>query len=398
MKINRSRIIFVLFTLAAAALLIFALRPSPPKVEIAQVDRGRLVVTVDEEGEARAHDRFVIAAPIAGRLTRVELHEGDAVGLGQVVAAINPLPLDQREREELLARIQSAEALRLEADAQVAHVQADYEQARRERERGDRLVRGGLVSTQSVEQARNLEATSLSELEAARFKATAAASNVREAKAGLVALEAEPKGPSRTVRLHSPVKGKVLRIVEKSERVVASGAPLLILGDPNKLEVVTDFLSTDAVKIRAGMPVILEGWGGDRQIRARVRIVEASAFTKVSALGIEEQRVNVVADLIDSPGPIGDGYRVEARIVIWEGEQVLKAPSSALFRHGAGWSLFGVEDGRLRRFDVETGHRSQFETEILQGLEAGEAVVLHPTNELTEGMRVEPRSLSPARL
>lgn len=391
MRVRKGYVISILIMLGVAGLLIIALRPSPMKVEAARVGRGPLRVTVEEEGETRAHDRFVVAAPIAGRLTRVELHEGDAVARGQVVARINPLPLDQREREELLARIQVTEALRHESDAHVAHVHADYEQARRERERAERLAKDGLISTQALEQSRNAETTSANELEAARFKAAAAASDVKVARAGLVALELERGGASRVVRLHSPVSGRVLRIIEKSERVVTSGAPLVILGDPHQIEVVADFLSTDVVKIKAGMPVLLEGWGGEPSLRGRVRVVEASAFTKVSALGIEEQRVNVVADFVDPPGPLGDGFRVEAQVILWEGEQVLKAPSSALFRHGDGWSVFVVEEGRARRRHVETGHRSQLETEILQGIEAGAAVILHPTNELADGMRVEVR-------
>jgi len=391
MRARKSHVISIVLVFIVAGLLITALRPSPMKVEAARVERGPLRVTVEEEGETRAHDRFIVAAPITGRLTRVELEDGDAVALGQVVASINPLPLDEREREELQARVKAAEALKLEADQRTAHTQADYEQARRERERAERLARDGLISTQALEQARNFEATSASELAAAKFKAAAAASEVKVAKAGLIAIEAERSGASRLVRLRSPISGRVLRIIEKSERVVTAGTPLVTLGDPSKLEAVADFLSTDAVKIKAGMPVVLEGWGGEPSLRGRVRVIEASAFTKVSALGIEEQRVNVVADFVDPPGPLGDGFRVETQVILWEGEQVLKVPSSALFRHGDGWSVFVIENGRARRRDVETGHRSQLETEIERGVEEGDVVILHPANQLADSARVEPR-------
>jgi HlyD family secretion protein len=183
----------------------------------------------------------------------------------------------------------------------------------------------------------------------------------------------------------------VLRIAEKSERVVAAGTPIIVLGDPNKLEVVVDLLSTDAVKVKPGMMVLLQGWGGEGDLRARVRTVESSAFTKVSALGIEEQRVNIVADFLDPPGALGDGYRVEARIIIWESEDALKVPSSALFRQGDGWGVFVIEGDRARTRGVEIGHRSQFEVEILGGVVEGEQVILHPANQIADGARVEVR-------
>lgn len=391
MKVKRGQIISTVVLLALAGMVVTALLPSSIKVEAARATRGPLRVTIDEEGEARAHDRFVIAAPVAGRLVRVELHDGDAVKAGQVVAVIEPSPLDPREREEVVARVQSAEALKREADERVGHAQADYDQARRERERAERLARDGLVSTQSFEQAKNAETTSANELAAARFKAQAAASDVKVARAGLIAIDAERKDAARLVSLRSPAGGRVLRVIEKSERVVAVGTPVIVLGDPNKLEIVVDVLSTDAVKVKPGAIVLLDDWGEEASLRARVRTVEYSAFTKVSALGIEEQRVNIVADFVDPPGRLGDGYRVEARIIIWESKDALKVPSSALFRHGEGWSVFVIEEGRARRREVETGHRSQFEVEILRGVEEGEQIILHPPNQITDGAAVEVR-------
>ena len=389
MKVKRGQIISIVVVLALAGLVVIALLPSPIKVEAARVTRGPLRVTIDEEGEARAHDRFVIAAPIAGHLARVELHDGDGVKAGQVVAVITPSPLDPREREEVVARVQSAEALKREADERVDQARADYEQARRERERSARLARDGLVSIQSLEQAKNTEVISANELEAAKFKAQAAASDVKVARAGLIAIDAERKDATRLVSLRSPVGGRVLRVIEKSERVVAVGTPIMVLGDPNKLEVVVDVLSTDAVKVKPGAIVLLEDWGGEEALRARVRTVESSAFTKVSALGIEEQRVNIVADFVDPPGQLGDGYRVEARIIIWESKDVLKALSSALFRHGDGWSVFVIEEGIAHRREVETGHRSQFEAEILSGIREDEQIILHPANQIADGVSVE---------
>jgi HlyD family secretion protein len=180
----------------------------------------------------------------------------------------------------------------------------------------------------------------------------------------------------------------VLRVLEESERVIQAGTPVLILGEPDKLEVVTDVLSTDAVKIPPGAQVLIEGWGGDHSLRGRVRRVEPAGFTKVSALGIEEQRVNVIADFVDPPAPLGDGYRVETRIVIWSTESALKAPLSAVFRQPQGWSAFVIEDGRARRRKVEIGHRTDIAVEILAGLSEGEQVILHPSNEVRDGVRV----------
>ena len=391
MRLTAGKIVTSLFALVIVALLVYGLLPSPTKVETALVSRGMLRVTVDEEGEARAHDRFVVAAPIAGRLTRVELHDGDPVSVGQVVAVINPVPIDQRERAELTARVQSAEALKRSADEAVEHTQADHEQAKRDLRRAENLVEAGVISRQSLEQARNAESIARNELASARFKAQAAASEVKIAKAGLIAVESQQSDADKTVTLRSPIRGRVLRVIEKSERVVAAGTAIISIGDPRQLEVVVDLLSTDAVKVKPGAAMLLENWGGEASIRARVRMVEPSAFTKVSALGIEEQRTNVVADFVDPPGPLGDGYRVEARIIIWEAEKVLKVPSSALFRQGDGWSVFVVENGKAIRRQVEIGHRSQFEAEVLSGIDEGVAVIVHPTNQIGEGAKVEKR-------
>jgi HlyD family secretion protein len=214
---------------------------------------------------------------------------------------------------------------------------------------------------------------------------------VSVAKAGLIVVESEESGTSRPVTLRSPVRGRVLRVIEKSERVVPSGTPIITVGDPGKLEVVVDLLSTDAVKVRQGAAMLLENWGGEAALRARVRTIESSAFTKVSALGIDEQRTNIVGDFVDPPGPLGDGYRVDVRIIVWEAESVLRIPASALFRYGDRWSVFVVENGKAIRRDLEIGHRSQFEAEVLGGVEEGSAVIVHPTNQIADGAMVENR-------
>jgi HlyD family secretion protein len=302
------------------------------------------------------------------------------------------LPLSARERDEQLARIASSEALSREATEQVRRAKIEHKQAQRERERMQTLVRDGFVSPQAAEQTIVAESISANALDAVRFRARAAAAELRAAKAAQLAIAAKP-GSRAAVRLESPVSGKVLRIPEKSERVVAAGTPLLILGDAGKLEIVIDVLSTEAVRIKPGMPVLIEGWGGDEPLQATVRVVEPYAFTKVSALGVEEQRVNVVADFVGTHAALADAYRVEARVVIWRSDDALKIPASALFRKQDGWAAFVFDDGRALLRDVTTGQRTAFEVQVLSGLEAGESMILHPSNDIADGTRVRMREV-----
>lgn len=384
----RRKLLYAVLGAAAIGAILWGFVPDPVTVEVSTVRRGPLQVTADEDAETRAHDRYVISAPVAGRISRIELHEADAVHAGQVVAQLWPIPLSAREREEQLARIAATEAFVRETDEHVRHATADYEQAMRERQRADQLVRDGFISPQGAEQARVRESTSANELQAARFRARSARADAQAARAALLALADVRGTASVSIPVRSPVEGKVLRIPDKSERVVAAGAPLLVVGDPGQLEVVIDLLSTEAVKVKPGMLVLLDGWGGPDPLRARVRVVEPLAFTKVSALGVEEQRVNVIADFVDPPGPLGDAYRVEARVVLWSSDDVLKTPVGALFRHGEVWGVFVVEGARARRREVEIGHRGILEAEIVKGLKVGEQVVRHPSNDLKEGGRV----------
>jgi HlyD family secretion protein len=389
-KISVPKILFFAVSLVVLAFLVYALLPSPISVETAKVGRGVLRVTIDEEGEARAHDRYTVAAPVAGRMARVEWHDGDEVKKGEVLVSLHSVPLGPREQAELTERIAAAVARQKEAQAALERARALHRQAQREKERVEGLAKRNLISPRETEAAAVSELAAAKDLEASECELRAAEAEVQIARAGLMATEPAPNG-SRVMRLRAPVQGRILRILEKSERVVAAGAPLMILGDPAHLEVVVDVLSTDAVKILPGMPVLLEEWGGEEPLAARVRTVEPAAFTKVSALGIEEKRVNIVADFVDSAGPLGDGFRVEAKIIIWEADSVLKVPSSALFRSGEGWSVFVVEGSRARLRPVEPGRRGGLETEILKGLEAGQTVISHPSNELSDGARVNVR-------
>jgi HlyD family secretion protein len=366
----------------AAAGAIALLRPAPLRVETARVARGPLQVTVDEEGETRVRDRYVVAAPVAGRVARIELQEGDPVAAGAVVGRLFAAPLDARAREQAAARVAETEDAQRAADAGVKQAQAAAEQARRSCQRAQELAARNLIAPEERERAELEETTRVRELESAQFRAQAAAHDVEVARAALLA------GAGTAIPLRSPVTGRVLRIPERSERVVLAGTPLLELGDPAKLEIVADLLSSDAVRVMPGDAMLIEGWGGGTTLRGRLRRVEPSGFTKVSALGVEEQRVNVIGDFVDLPGAIGDRYRVEVRIVVWEGRDVLQVPTSALFRHGDGWSVFVIEQGRARQRDVRVDHRGTFETEIVQGLNEGDVVVRNPSDRIADGLRV----------
>lgn len=385
------RVLMTLAAVAAAVLVALAFRPKPVEVDAAGVVKGPLQVTVDEDGETRAHDRFTLAAPIAGRLSRIEFHEGDQVGPGTVLATISPLPLDAREIAEIRARIQSAEARKREADELVARWESDHAQSARDLNRAHQLAKERIIAQQEIEQAESRHTSTAKELEAAKFRVQAAAADVEREKAGLVSLEAQQSQAGKVVTIRPPTQCRILRILEKSERVVPFGTPIVVLSNPNRIEIVVDLLSTDAVKVKPGAPVIIENWGGATPLRARVRTVEPFGFTKVSALGIEEQRANVIADFVDSPKGLGDGYRVDARVVIWESAGVLKIPASALFRLGKDWNTFVVEEGRARLRPVETGHRNASEVEILKGLHEGAEVILHPANDLKNDARVTVR-------
>jgi HlyD family secretion protein len=329
---------------------------------------------------------------VAGRLQRITLKAGDTVKQGSVVARMNPLPLDPRAHAEATARLEAAQAAKREAQARVEQAGAALEQARREAERARKLERGGTISQGERERA-DLELTTREkELEAALFAARAADYNVQAAQAALLTGGPDASrdgGSSAVLELHSPVDGFVLRLLEESERTVAFGTPLLEIADPASLEIVVDVLTTDAVKVRPGATLLVDDWGGEEELEARVRLVEPSAFTKVSALGVEEQRVNVVADFAQPQPRLGDGYRLEAHIVVWEGDGVLKVPNSALFRHRGEWCVFVVEDGRARRRTVRIGAGNPVEYQVLDGLAEGEHVIVHPSDLVDEGKRVQ---------
>ncbi len=389
MPVPRRWVLALAAGLAGVALAAVLLRPAPTPVEVAVVRRAPLRVTVDEEGRTRVVDRFLVAAPVTGRVARIALEAGDSVRAGQVVATLVPQPLDPRSEEAARARLEAALDAGREAEAAVREARAARDQAERDLARAERLAAAGSISAQQLESARLDAHTKADALEAADFRAQSAAHDAEAARAQLLASD-PAGGRAPTVAVRSPVAGRILRVPEPSERVVPVGTTLVEVGDPGRLEVYADLLSEDAVRVQPGQPMLVENWGGPGALRARVRRVEPSGFTKVSALGVEEQRVRVVGDFDTLPPGLGDGFRVDVRVVLWSGDSVVQVPSTALFREGERWQVFGVRGGRARRVDLELGHRAADAAEVRHGLALGDTVVRQPSDRLTDGTRVKP--------
>jgi HlyD family secretion protein len=382
----------VLFVIACVGgLLTMALWPETLEVDVATVSRGPLVVTVDEEGQTRVRDRFVVSAPVGGRVLRIELEPGDAVKQGDVVARIQPETpplLDARTRAEAQAAVESSEAALGRARAEEQRARAADAQAERELERSRRLVAAGVVSAQDVDARQDEVRFGKEAVKAAVFSVQAAASELERARARL----ARPSTTASmgTVMVSAPADGVVLRRLRESESIVPPGEALLELGDPRQLDIVVDLLSADAVRVDAGARATIEQWGESTVLDATVLRIEPAGFTKMSALGVEEQRVNVVLGLSDRTAcaSLGDAYRVDVRIVIWESADVLKVPTSALFREGDQWAVFVANEGRSRRVPVEIGHRTAREAEVITGLTDGTRVIVHPGDLIHDGVRV----------
>jgi HlyD family secretion protein len=378
-----------------AALAALAFWPETAEVDVARVERGPMRVTIDEDGETRVRERFIVSAPVAGRLQRIELEPGDPVDRGKtVVVRLVPVEsplLDPRTRAELSAAVDATRAAVGEAQAERDRAATALQQARASRQRQEALAEAGAVSREGVESAQMAERAAESALRAAEAASARAQSELQLAQARLQS----PSTRGRTHDVVAPVNGVVLKRLRESESVVAAGEPLLEIGDPQRLEVVADLLSTDAVRVKPGGPVSIEQWGGATPLAGTVRRVEPSGFMKVSALGVEEQRVNVVIDVAepaDAERTLGDAYRVEVRVVVWQAEDVVKVPVGSLFRRGEGWAVFVVDGGRARLRVVTLGQRNGEEGQILDGVEPGQTVVLHPPDTLTDGMRVTART------
>lgn len=378
------------------AVLLAGFRPQPVPVETGRVNRGELRATIREEGRTRIRQRYIISAPVTGQLRRIDLRAGAEVRADQTLLAtidpISPILLDARSRSLATARRDAAAAL-------VDKARTAHEFAMTDLRRFEQLYRDRTISQQELESYQWREVAAAKELAAAE-------SALREAEAELAQFDSAAQGNPSAISVNlasadirSPVDGRVLRVFEENARVVTAGTPLLEVGDPTDLEVVIDVLSRDGATLHPGTPVELDQWGGGPPLQARVRLVEPAAFTKISALGVEEQRVNVIADLLTPPDKrpgLGDGFRVEADIVVWQNAEVLKAPAGALFRQGADWAAFVIEGERAVLHRVRAGRSSGRETQILDGLDEDAEVILYPGNRVRDGQRVRPVQVSSA--
>jgi len=382
--------------------LVYAFWPRPIPVSLTRAERAPLMVTIEDEGETRVKEVYTISAPLSGRVARFGGHVGDSVTAGKTVVATirpsDPSLHDVRTHSELEAAVRAAEAARDLARAHMASAAAARDFAEAEFKRSRDLAERGTVSRSVLDRARMEARTKAAELAEARAELRVREFQLETAKATLLSPESAPAAKTGDLccfQVRAPVSGTILRIIRESEAVVQAGAPLVEIGDPADLEIVVDLLSTEAVKVSAGDAVLIDGWGGAGSLNGRVRRVEPFGFTKVSALGIEEQRVNVVVDFTDPPklwSRLGHGYRVVTRIVRWRGENVLQVPLSALFRSRGAWSLFRVEDGRARLTRVGVGHMNVRTAEIRAGLKAGDTVLLHPSDRIEDGVRVVARA------
>lgn len=380
-------------TCAVGGALAVALWPSTVIVETATVARGPLQVTIDASGETRIHDRFTVSAPVMGRVGRITLEPGDLVERGVTVIAEmtpeDPPLLDARSAQEAEAAVSTARGLLGRAQADDATARTALRQAAAELERAQTLWTAGALTRQAYEARGTEHAAAEERVRAAEFAVAAAQAELERAQARL--RRPVPTARRAPVRITAPVTGVVLRRIRDSEGVVAPGEPLLEIGDPSHLEVKADVLSTDAVGIRPGMPVSIEQWGGATPLRGRVERVDPSGFTKVSPLGVEEQRVSVTIDFENDREAwtlLGDRFRVEVRIAVWEGQDVLQVPTASLFRTGDQWSVFVFEEGRARRRLIGVGRQTPTATEVASGLEAGAVVVVHPPEAVSDGGRI----------
>jgi HlyD family secretion protein len=378
-----------------AALIAAGLWPKPLPVETAGVTRGALTVTVDEEGMTRVKNRFLISAPVAGLLRRIDWKAGATVEAGKTVLAVLETPgagmLDTRTLAQAEAQVRAAEANREAALAQAARAAAATRLAGTEFERGKMLRAQGALSAQEFDAVQMRAETSAQDARAAEFALKVAEFGVEQAR--VLLQRGQPGGAADTdpLILTSPVDGRILRVLQESARVIPGGFPLMEIGDPAELEARIEVLSRDGVAIPPGARVTLEQWGGPQPLTARVRLVEPSAFTKISALGVEEQRVYVIVDFTGPPeqrATLGDAYRVEAHIVTWEGTSVLKAPTGALFQRSDVWYAYVLEGDTARLRLVKVGHHNGLDTEILSGLAEGDRVIVYPGDRVADGARV----------
>jgi HlyD family secretion protein len=394
----RAKIGMLATAAVVAAGLAIGYMPRAVPVDVAEVRRAPLAVTVEEEGKTRVRERYLVSAPVAGFVRRSGLDAGDGVKAGQVLAVIDParaVALDPRSRAQAQAQASAALAALAVAEENARDAAAAARLAQQERARSEALRQSNFVSEQALDAARTAETRARAGEAAAQHAVRVARFDLETARAAVASTARLQAGAGTDVlQVRAPVAAHVLRLQQESEGAVEAGQPLLEIGDPESLEVEVEVLSTHAVRIAPGSKVILDRWGGEQAVEGRVRVVEPSGFTKISALGVEEQRVRVIVDF-SSPreawARLGDGYRVEARFVLWEGQDVLQLPTSALFRQGEGWAAFVLDGRRVRLTPVEIGQRAGLASQVVSGLKAGDRVVAHPDETIEDGVRVKPR-------
>ena len=397
---NKKRMLYIgAASVAIVAVLAWAFAPRPVEVEVGTATVGRFERTIDEDGRTRLHDRYVVSAPLAGHLSRITLREGDALAADAPIATLTPAlspMLDERTVRELRARVDAAQAMVKRAGARIGLAQVSREQARNEVRRSEELAAQGYVSATKLETDRLALRAAQKEYEAAEEDRHVAEYDLAQARAALEAIRQPGTGAARAFVVRSPIAGTVLRVNQTSEAMVGLGAPLVEVGDTRRLEVLAELLTSDALQTPPGTSVRIERWGGEGVLEGRVRLVEPSAFTKVSALGVEEQRVNVLID-ITSPAEqwqaLGDGFRVSVSLVVQNVDRALRVPVSAVFPQPAqaGMAVFTIDGGRARLVPVEVGARNGVEAWIKSGLAAGTRVIVYPPSSVTEGVRVKAR-------
>ena len=389
-------IVFVLIVL-----IMMSLQPQPVGVDVAEVARGDLLVTIDDEGQTRLKDVYAVSAPVAGRVRRIDIEAGDPVTAGETILALfepsDPAMLDVRSRSEAEAVVKAAEAAVGLAEAEQSRAQAQLDYADAELRRAVPLAERGTISQATLDQRQLAVRTARAQLAEAVASLRKVRADLETARATLITASNDGSDSQEDdlIPVRAPISGRVLRVLQESEGVLATGTVLMELGDPAELEIVVDLLSTDAVKIKPGDRVIIDDWGGDKPLEGRVRLVEPFGFTKISALGIEEQRVNVVIDFQSEQSEwqsLGHGYRVETRVVVQDRKSVLKIPVSALFRSGESWAVFVDDDGSADLREISLGQRNTLEAEVTSGLEENEAVILHPSDAVVDGVGVERRA------
>ncbi|WP_346900142.1 efflux RND transporter periplasmic adaptor subunit [uncultured Roseibium sp.] len=396
----RRLIIWGLILLAVALGVAYALWPRPVAVDLYLLKRGPLTVSVDEEGKTRIEDVYEVSTPVTGRLLRIDKEAGDEVKAKvDVIAELQPIDpefLDQRTEAELRASVQAAMAARDLAEANISRARAELEFAKADLARARELAGRETVSKRQLDQAKLAFDTRKAELATAEATLDMRTHELERAQSQLISPTelVNQRDACSCIPLYAPVDGKILRVLKKSEGVLQAGTTIAEVGDPRDLEIVVDLLSADAVKVSPGLKVVIDDWGGETPLNGVVRRVEPFGFTKISALGIEEQRVNVVIDLTDPPeayAKLAHGFRVEVSIILWQGGDVLTLPLTALFREGEDWAVFAVEDGRAMIRKVEVGHANGLTVEITDGLKEGDTVVLHPGNNVENGVAVTSR-------